>query len=101
MKSSKNVIILTKQREGFVLTHIMPFIESYSHERHHSSKLLVCAVTIFKNQTENKYGMIRANLSRDTNEGVVMHCKTITSKLLIIEGLLVEPSTSIAQPKVF
>ena len=38
-------------------------------------------------------------MSRETNEGVVMRCKTITANLLIIVGLLVEPITYLAKLK--
>ena len=43
--------------------------------------------------------MTRANMSRETNEGVMMRCKIISAKLLTIVGLLVEPRTSLAKPK--
>ena len=36
----------------------------------------------------------------DTNEGVVMSCKTITANLLTIVCLLVEPITPLAKPRV-
>ena len=38
-------------------------------------------------------------MSKETNEGVVMRCKTITANLLIIVGLLVEPITYLAKLK--
>ena len=38
-------------------------------------------------------------MSRETNEGVMMHCKSITANLLTIVGLLVENITSLAKPK--
>ena len=38
-------------------------------------------------------------MSRETIEGVMMRCKTITANLLVIVGLLVEPITSIENPK--
>ena len=51
------------------------------------------------NQTENKNGTTRANMSRETNEGVIMCCKKITANLLTIVDLLVEPGTSLSKPK--
>ena len=38
-------------------------------------------------------------MPRETNEGVMMHCKTITADFLTIVGLLVEPITPIAKTK--
>ena len=51
------------------------------------------------NQTPNKYGTTRANMSRETNEAVMMRCKKITSNLLRIVCILVEPITSLAKSK--
>ena len=38
-------------------------------------------------------------MSRETNEGVMMHFKYGTANLLALIGLSVEPSTAIAKPK--
>ena len=57
------------------------------------------SVIIFMNQTSNKYGTPRANMSMDTNKGAMMRCKTITAKLLKISGLLVEASKYLAKAK--
>ena len=40
-------------------------------------------------------------MSRETNEGVMMRCKTVTANLLAIVLLLVEPITSLAKPKAY
>ena len=45
------------------------------------------------NQTANKYGTTRANMSRVMNKGVMMHHKEVITNLLTVVGLLVEPST--------
>ena len=47
------------------------------------------------NQTANKYGMTRVNMSKVTNEGVMMCCKAVAANLLTVAGLLVEPTTYI------
>ena len=39
------------------------------------------------------------NMSRETNEGVMMRFKTITANLKTIVHLLVEPIISLAKPK--
>ena len=39
------------------------------------------------------------NMSRETNKGVILHFKTITTNLSTILHLLVEPITSLAKPK--
>ena len=44
-------------------------------------------------------GTTKANMSREMNEGVVMCCKEIMANLLIVVGILVEPTTTIAKPK--
>ena len=44
--------------------------------------------------------MTRAQMSRETNEGFMMRFKAITANLLIVVGLLVEPTTTIVKPKV-
>ena len=54
---------------------------------------------LWKDQTEKKYGTTRANMSRETNEGVMMCCKTITANLLRIVRLLIEPIKYLAKPK--
>ena len=43
--------------------------------------------------------MTREKISRETNEGVMMHCKTITANFFTIVGLLVEPSPSIVKKR--
>ena len=53
------------------------------------------------NQTENKYRITRANMSRVKNEEVMVHCKTVTDNLLTVLGLLVEHSTAITKTKVY
>ena len=53
------------------------------------------------NQTVNKYGTTRANMSMVMEEGVVMHCKSVMSNLLTVLVLLFEPSTDIAKPKFY
>ena len=67
MKSSKEffIIILTKQGECYILTNIMPFIETYRHEGHHCSHLLAWAVIIVKNKSNRK--QIWNNKSKDVN----------------------------------
>ena len=47
-------LILRKTGEKCVLTHIVPFIEPYRHERYHSSKLLAWAVIIVMDKSNNK-----------------------------------------------
>ena len=42
-----------------------------------------------------------ANMSRETNEGSMMCCKTIKANVLTIVRLLVEPITSLAKPKAY
>ena len=49
------------------------------------------------NQTENKYGTTRANMSTVINEGSEMHCKAVTTQVFTV--LLVELGTSIAKSK--
>ena len=38
-------------------------------------------------------------MSRVTNEEVMMHCKAVTENLLVVVGLLFEPSTAIEKSK--
>ena len=38
-------------------------------------------------------------MSRVTNEGVMMPCKSVTANFLALVGLIFEPSKSIAKPK--
>ena len=99
VRSSKKHYRLNKSRGMFFLTQIMNCIQTYRRERHHCINLLAQSVIIFTNQTANKYGTTRSNMSRVTNEGVVMCCKAITVNLLKVVGLIVEPSTDIAKPK--
>ena len=65
------------------------------HERHNCNKLISYAVIIVTNQAAKQYGTTRANMPRKKNDRVMMSCKTITSKLLTVVGLLVEPSSAI------
>ena len=51
------------------------------------------------NQTANKYGTTRANMSTVMNEGVKMRCEAVTADFFTVVGLLVEPSTAIAKTK--
>ena len=90
---------LNKKRDRFVWTHIVPFIERDRHGRHHRSKMIAYAVISVTNQTANKYGTTRVNMSRETHKVVMMRSKIITANLLKIVGLLVEHITSIAKPK--
>ena len=50
-----NLIVLTKQGSGEVLTQIMPFINPRSHERHHSSNMLAYEVIIFMDDSNSKH----------------------------------------------
>ena len=38
-------------------------------------------------------------MSREKNEGFMMHCKSVMNNFLTVLGLIVEPSTEIAKPK--
>ena len=38
-------------------------------------------------------------MSRETNEGVMMRCKTITANFITIVRFLAEPFTSLVKPK--
>ena len=51
------------------------------------------------NKTAKKYVTKRAHVSRENNKGVVILCKTITFKLLIIVGLIIEYIIFISKPK--
>ena len=45
------------------------------------------------------YEATRENVSRETNEGVMIRCKEITDNLLTVVGLIVEPRKAIEKPK--
>ena len=59
----------------------------------------VIAASLYPRQSSLLWTSQTANMSRETDEGVMMRCKTITANLLIIVRLLVEPITSLAKPK--
>ena len=99
VNSSRFFIVLTK-KGGIFLTQIMTFIQPYRNKRHHCGNMLAQAVIIVANQTEKKHETTIANISRDTKKRVVICCKSITANLLTVVGIHVEPSTSIAKPKV-
>ena len=61
--------------------------------------MLAYSVIIVKNQTVNKIGTERANMSRVTNEGVMICFKAIMANFLTVVGLLVGPITSILKLK--
>ena len=52
------------------------------------------------NQTENKYGTTRANISMVINEGVKIRCKAVTNQVFTLVGLLVELATAITKLEV-
>ena len=51
------------------------------------------------NQTANKYGTTRANMSRVMNKGVMMHCKEVITNSLTVLGPICKPSTDNVKPK--
>ena len=65
----------------------------------HCGKLLAYEVIIVKNQTAKIYRITRANISRVTNRGVMMHCKEVTVTLLTLVGFVVENITYISKTK--
>ena len=50
-------------------------------------------------QIENKYGTTRAKMSMVMNEGVKIHCRSITTQVFTVVGLLVEIDKSIEKSK--
>ena len=51
------------------------------------------------NQTANKYGTTRANMSRVINKGVMMNCKVVIRNSLTVLGPICKPSTDNVKPK--
>ena len=70
----------------------MPFIDPHRHERHHSIKLLAYAVIVVMDESNMKHIW-------ETNEGVVMHFKTITTNLSKVLHLLVESIIYLSKQK--
>ena len=54
---------------------------------------------LWKNKKTKKYGTTKANISRETNEGVMMRCKTTKAKSLTIITIIVEAIASLEKPK--
>ena len=79
----------------------MTFVKPWRHENRHCSNLLAYSVIIVIDGKINqkKYGMKRANMSMVMNEGVNICCKSVTTQVYTVIGLLVELVTYIAKAK--